>query len=170
MTNNTKKQILLAVALLAAAGYASAHDQFGSLGLSASATDYYVVNCFDDGSGPAYQMYYDLTDLTPYKSPVPTIPTLSVLSGQVTKDLMALTTSDLVVGDGNPGPSITVMGGAAAPGQGSGPGNYFITVDKSKATLASAVNKGIQSYHFTYHCQTKQSVHTGTEITQLQDE
>ena len=170
MTNNTKKQIILAASLLAAAGYATAHDQFGSLGISATATDYYVVACSDDGAGPPYQMYYDLADLTPYKSPVPTIPTLSVLSGQVTKDLMALTTSDLVVGDGNPGPSITVMGGAAASGQGSGSGNYFITVTKSKATLASAVNKGIQQYHFTYHCQTKQAVHTGTEITQLQDE
>ncbi len=152
MKINKKNQTLLAVSLLALAGNASAHDQSGDLGNAASATDYYVVTCSNDGSGAPYQLYFDLTDLTKNSAPV--------VSAQVTKDLMAATTSDLVDTDTAAGPAIILRGGAAAPGKGSGPGNYFVTIDKSKA--------GLEKYHFTFHCQTQNGDHTGTDITTLQ--
>ncbi|GAB6140752.1 hypothetical protein JCM14076_14810 [Methylosoma difficile] len=142
--NMTLKNTLLAASLLTVAGFASAHDQAGSLGSGIGATDYYVVTCDDDGSGTPARLAVSIIDQAPVVAPV--------ISVQVVKDLLAANATDQVDGDATPSPTITVA---------AGPGDYFVIVDKTKA--------GAETYNMTYHCTTNTGIHTGTSIFMLQN-
>lgn len=123
----------------------SAHDQGGSLGTDSSATDYYQVSCFDDGSGIADQLFFEVRgESKSVASPV---------SAQIIKGDLSMSTTDNVDGDQTYSPGIAVVGGS---------GTYFVIVDKSGA--------GKVNYTFEYHCQTSTGVHTGTDIAMVQNQ
>ncbi|MDO9103469.1 MAG: hypothetical protein Q7U57_00770 [Methylovulum sp.] len=137
------------VAMLAAIGYAgaaAAHDINGALGSAAGATDYYQVECFDDGTGPAEHLIVKIKDSTPVAAPL--------VSVQVTKGSIARNTTDAVDGNTTYSPTLKVKGGN---------GMYYLTVDK---TAANAENYNIQ-----IHCETSAGQHTGTfEPVRLQNQ
>jgi hypothetical protein len=139
------KTALISALLLAFSGIVAADGLSDSLGNPANATDYYVVDCQDDGRGPPNQLTVQVADNLPSAAPV--------VSVQVTKDFGAFNSTDQIDGDALFSPWVTLKGGA---------GSYFITVDKSKA--------GVESYSLTYHCQTSTGVHTGTSIFTLKNQ
>ncbi|MGZ8955932.1 MAG: hypothetical protein ACXW0Q_14790 [Methylovulum sp.] len=147
MKNITIKKAILATSLLAASGLVAAHDLSGTLGDADLSTDYYAINCFDDGSGAADRLELQVIDLAPAPTPNPFI------SAQITKGLVAKNTTDLVDGDTAFSPKRTLIGGA---------GNYLVTVNKTR--------KGAESYSISYHCMTSSGAHTGTQLTTLQNQ
>ncbi len=146
MKNNNLKRIGLAMAILLGAGYAEfalAHTAGGPIdgaGNNASATDYAIVSCYDDGDGPTDHLYMQIEDTSP---PVPGM----IMSFQASKDGKMTNTSDVTSGDGQPGPVALLF---------AGDGSYYVSVNK---TLA-----GLRNFVITYHCQTAGNVHTGTDI------
>jgi hypothetical protein len=137
---------LLAVALMAVTGLASAHTQSGALGSTTSggaATDIYSVSCYNDGSGAPAKIWYHVKDLAPVLAPVISI---QVESGGIS--------SDTVDGDANYSTAVTVAGTS---------GN--LKVMKSASTV-----KGSETYVAEFHCQTSNGTHTGTNWTMTQNQ
>lgn len=137
----------IAAALLPS-GRAAAHDQSGSLGSSASATDYYEISCFDDGTGPPGSLEVRIRDSAPGS-----LPQVSV---QVQRGLSLASVSDEITPDVVPSPSIYSNEGA---------GVYFVLVDKSGA--------GTKFYQLTYHCWTGpdgSGVHAGSALVTRQNQ
>ena len=94
-------------------GQVSAHDINGALGKTAGATDYYQVDCFDDGNGATAYLIVEIKDLPPVVSPM--------VSVQVTKGKLARNTTDAVDGNAAFAPIVNLPGGN---------GSYFLTVEK----------------------------------------
>jgi hypothetical protein len=137
--------VLLALAL-GGASLASAHTQNGSLGTSASATDYYAITCSNDGSGAPGSLVLEVLDAGPVAAPL--------VSAQIRKG--SLLTNTTPAGDGEWSPLVFLNGGA---------GTYDVLVDKSDA--------GAESYTLDFHCVTGTNgggVHTGTAIQVRQDQ
>ena len=103
----------LAAALLPA-DLAPAHDQGGSLGTTASATDYYEISCFDDGSGAPGSLQLRILDSSPGS-----LPQVSV---QIQRGLSLASVSDEITPDIVPSPWIYSNEGA---------GVYHVLVDKT---------------------------------------
>jgi hypothetical protein len=137
-------------ALLAClAGSATAHEQTGSLGADAAATDYYEVTCSDDGSGPPASLIVQVTDTGANGDPL--------VSVQAHKGSQFANTTDPADDDDTtPSPLVFVNGTA---------GVYEVLVDKSDA--------GAETYRLSFHCQTGANgggVHTGTSIAIRQNQ
>lgn len=155
-----KQNLIFTLLLLPAWKLSLAHDMDGTLGPSASASDYYQVHCYDDrgGAGPTERLAVDL--LTTGKA-------APVVSLQVSTEspLKIYSTTDPISGDStfsttiypaNDQPDTTLSG---KPHNANG--YYYVSVNKTQA--------GIQSYHFTYHCESSIG-HSGTDIAPLQDQ
>lgn len=138
--------LLLLAAIAAGAGEASAHDQPGSLGAAASATDYYRVSCIDDGAGPPVSLTLSVRDPAPSDA--------QRVSVQVEVAGVVANTTDMNDADALYSPTIALNGGL---------GTYHVLVDKNVA--------GSETYQFAYHCWTGPDgtgLHTGTGITAVQ--
>lgn len=116
-----------------------AHSQGGTLGTSASATDYYTVTCSDDGSGPPAALVAQVQDLAPVNAAA--LVSVTVNKGNATVH----STDNGTDGDAVASPLVSVSGGA---------GVYNVYVAKS--------NTGAETYTLTAHCNTAGGVHTGT--------
>jgi hypothetical protein len=144
------------LALLAAAGWpadADAHDQGGSLGIAASATDFYQVTCSQDpepGSPVPALLFLQVLDTS--SAPNPEAPALVAVQGQ--KGSLAANSTDPVGGDASASPGIMLSGGA---------GVYDVLVYKTEA--------GSDAYTLTYHCLTADLAdHTPTSISPKQNQ
>lgn len=141
-----KFKITLAAFLVAAAGcpvIVLAHDQSGTLGVDASATDYYKVNC----SGSSGKLFFNAQNVS--------APGSAPLNAQIVKQdqNLYMSTTDNVGGDQQSSPSLTAVGGS---------GKYSVIIDKSGA--------GKVKYAFDFHCETLDGVHTDTDIFKVQDQ
>ena len=107
----------------------------------------YTVNfteCFDDGNGPGDHLVIQIEDLSP---PVAGL----LVNMQAFKDNMMTNITDTVSMDGNPSATGILK---------AGNGIYFISVNKTDA--------GSRTFNVTWHCETSNNLHTGSEITVLQ--
>lgn len=139
---------LMIIALFGAiSSNALAHDLDGVLGPSASASDYYQIQCFDnkEGAGPARELELQLRAINS------AAPVVSMqVSRQETNTIYSAT--DRAGGDSEPSPSIVAE---------HGDGYYYLIINK---TL-----EGVQGYHITYHC-VSDAGHAGTEIQTIQSQ
>jgi len=136
------------VVLLLVAIETRAHDQAGSLGTAASATDYYRITCFDDGSGPPASLVIQVRDSSPGAAPR--------VSAQMQRGSALASTSDDLAADILASPEIVLDEGA---------GVYHVLVDKTGA--------GPKFYQLTYHCWTGPGgtgIHTGSSHSVRQDQ
>jgi hypothetical protein len=139
------------VVLLLALGHApsaGADTQTGTLGSTASATDFYQVTCTDDGGGPPGQMVMQVRDEAPASA--------AIVSVQVHKAGLLVNSTDPAEGDTAFSPLVMVNGGA---------GVYEVLVDKSGA--------GAEGYTLNFHCLVGTNgagMHTGTTITAVQNQ
>lgn len=141
---------LLPLMALGQAGAALAHDQSGFLAAAASSVDYYLVQCYNDGSGNAAHLYSQVINYTTGAS-VPKVSVQLLWTGTpVTANNIASNSTDPINGDAINSPAILQQGGN---------GYFYMAVNKTGA--------GAVTYDVTYHCQTADLVHTGTNITQL---
>lgn len=143
-----KNTIITASLLLVAVGHAgtvSADTKGGSLGSSASATDVYRVTCSTDGSGATHHLVTQVRDNAPVKPPK--------VSAVATKGGASTTSTDPV--DGNT---------AYSPEKELAKGNGAYTVSIKKSASGSEI------YTLLYHCETASDVHTGTSISQTQNQ
>ncbi|MEZ4215954.1 MAG: hypothetical protein R3E88_05710 [Myxococcota bacterium] len=139
-----------ALAALAAFGAsaAGAHSQPGTLGASASATDYHQVTCFDDGSGAPASLVVSILDASPGALPL--------VSVHVRRASSLATASDDATADAVPSPDVAVNESGGA---------YDVLVAKS--------GSGAKFYTLEYHCTTAPDgggVHTGSLLTTLQSQ
>jgi hypothetical protein len=108
----SKKMMVGLILATGVTGVASAHNQTGGLGTAASgnaATDVYVVNCYDDGSGAAAKLSLRVADLAPVLAPL-----ISIQA-----------TTNVNTGAGF-SPEVTLVGGA---------GNYILNISKAASTV-----------------------------------
>jgi len=112
----------------APAGLALAHTQDGSLGAPATATDYYHVTCSDDGRGKPQSMVLQIQNRGPSPAPVLVL---------VQRDNAAISSTDLVAGDGGYSPPTFLNGG-------EGVYNVFVTKTAD----------GGSNYALAYDCMT----------------
>lgn len=144
MKTTTLKKSLMAASLLAAAGFigtASAHTQTGSLGTTATATDYYQVTC---GTGTT-KLYLRVSDTSASDS--------VLVSAQAQKGTVAINTTDPTGGDGVYSPSVTLS---------SSTGVYDVLVDKTAANT--------QNYTLEVHCQDNAGVEKSTTVVSKQNQ
>jgi hypothetical protein len=87
----------------APAGLALAHTRDGSLGAPPTATDYYHVTCSDDGRGTPQSLVFQIQNSGPLPASVIVL---------VHRDSAAISSADLVAGDGGYSPPAFVNGGA----------------------------------------------------------
>ena len=152
-----KKNLIVSVVLATVgyAGFALAHDAGATLdpaGNNASATDLAQVFCYDDtpdSSQPPDHLYIQIEDLSP---PVPGL----LLSAQIYKDGNMTNITDTVSGDGLASAPLVLNGGSALGGFKI----YYISVSKTKA--------GARAFNITYHCQSANNTHIGTDISVYQ--
>lgn len=128
------------------------HDVEGTLGPDSSASDYYQIECYDDGQGAGNAKSLEIEFFT-------TTNAAPVVSLQVRTDKPVSLTNitDPVNGDNNPSRTVEL---ANIQTNSSANGYYYVTVNKNRY--------GIQSYHFTYHCIG--DGHAGTSTTALQNQ
>lgn len=142
------KNTVITASFLVAVGHAGtvyAHTKGGSLGSPASATDVYRVTCSNDGSGATHHLVTQVRDNAPVKPPK-----VSVVA---TKGGASTTSTDPV--DGN---------SAYSPEKELAKGNGVYTVSIKKSASGSEI------YTLQYHCETASGVHTGTSISQTQNQ
>lgn len=141
--NFTSRRASIALfAALGLTGNVYAHDIDGALGKAAGATDYYQVECFDDGNGAADHIVVSLKDLAPVAQPL--------LSVQVVKGKIAKNSTDAADGNATFAPTINVKGGN---------GFYTVLVDKTSSAP--------ETYTLQIHCETGAGLHTGTREPDL---
>jgi hypothetical protein len=131
------------------AGPAAAHTEAGSLGNGASATDYYLVICSDDGAGPPASLSIQVLDGSPAAAPL--------VSVQVRNGLELANSTDPTDGDTTASPLVHVNAGSGTV--------FDVLVDKSAA--------GSENYTLTFHCLTGPNgtgLHTGTDVVTRQDQ
>lgn len=141
----TKLNQALAGALLAITmGYAqlgAAHEGsavMDSEGIAPNFTGYAIVTCENEGDTPTDHLFATITDLSP---PVPNL----LVNLQIIKGDLAVSTTDPISGDANPGPEARLHGGN---------GVYLVLVNKT--------NAGARAFKLSYHCQTAAGIHTPT--------
>lgn len=146
-TTRTRVIVRTAVALgvLVAVNSAVGHEQKGSLGRDAGATDQYQVICtVGESSGEPHHLAMSVLDRTAGPA---------MISVQVSKGFAATNTTDTVGGDAKySAESVTIGGG----------GVYSVLVDKN--------GKGAQNYVLSFHCQDIDNIHAGTAIQTLQNQ
>lgn len=121
---------------------ASAHDQSQSLGVAASATDVYEVDC---ASAP--KLFFEIKSILSSSPPV---------SAQIINDTVALSTTDSAGGDKGFSPALEVV----KPGSSA---IYTVVVNKSSA--------GAANYAIEFHCENSDGSHASvTEIALKQDQ
>ncbi|MGJ0486209.1 MAG: hypothetical protein ACR65R_16985 [Methylomicrobium sp.] len=141
---NIKIKLLTVIGLLSMTYpfMSSAHDQSQSLGVAASATDVYEVDC---ASAP--KLFFEIKSILSSSSPV---------SAQVINDTVALSTTDSRGGDTESSPALEVVK----------PGNsaiYTVVVNKTAA--------GAANYAIEFHCENSDGSHASiTEIALKQDQ
>ncbi|MCF8006108.1 MAG: hypothetical protein K9K84_01755 [Methylovulum sp.] len=138
-------RIYSAFFLLAISGFTPltwAHDVIGSLKTSASATDYYKVTCYDDGSGATERLEVKIKDAAPVAPPLVSV----LVSKQMGKNFIVKNTTDGSDGNATYSPVISITGGN---------GDYFLGVNKS-SQLA-------ENYQLQLHCLTREGQHTGIQ-------
>jgi hypothetical protein len=155
MKNNCLQKIWLVASFLAAAGNTgaalahSAEALIDGAGNNASATDLAQVICYDDGNGAPHHLYTQIQDLS---GPVPGL----LVSTQIFTDKQMTSTTDPVSGDAYASNPAILVGSDS----GGGVQVYYISVSKTAA--------GPRTFSITYHCQTANDTHTGTDISVLQ--
>ena len=169
MTNfklGKKIQLGLVIILSATAQTAFAHDIAGTLLTSQGtrATDYYRIDCTLDeaaaSQSPVHHLVFSVNDGTAAGG---------ILNAQVTTTLSggaygsAAIVTDIKGADGISSP-IEQLNTLNYTNVGSSPQDvsFFASVSHSA--------KSNKSYVLTYHCQDEFSQHTGTNITQLQNQ
>src|SRR4249920_2991968 len=95
-------RLFLFLFLATPAGRVLAHTQNGSLGSAATATDYYVVSCSDDGSGPPGSLIVQVSNASAGA------PIVAVVAN---KGTLATNSSDPINADVDFGPLTWVNGG-----------------------------------------------------------
>ncbi len=128
-----------------------AHEQSGSFTSgAAAATDYYQVTCSDDGNGAPDHLSFQVKDLTPNASRV------SVLVGKgatCSPKACARNSTDRIDTDA----AYSLPASVA-----QGPGVYLVFVKHT--------GPGSDAYSLSYHCETVDNLHTGTNITARQQQ
>ena len=119
-----------------------AHEQSGTLGDAASATDIYTIVC-EAGSS---QVYFDFYSSLPKGSPTDLVLSAQVLGGKNTITMTDPNSSDKLPSRGD---EIQSDG-------------LIVLVNKNKT--------GKANFALDYHCQSASGDHTGTEITQIQNQ
>ncbi|GAB4270721.1 MAG: hypothetical protein Kow0065_20520 [Methylomicrobium sp.] len=104
------------------------------------------ITCFNDGNGDPDHLFADVQDLS---SPFPDL----LVNVQLYKGNQAINITDPYSGDGAPSPAIKLQGGA---------GVYRILVNKT--------GLGPRAFEVTWHCETADGTHTGTDIVVRQFE
>lgn len=136
------RTIVLAALPLTTAGSAVAHDMSSPLTATAAASDYFQVTCQNDEAVTEHLFFRLSGSRSPSAPPV---------SAQITKGALATNvTVDPAAGFSR---EVEIHGGG---------GDYYVTVNKSKA--------GRANYGFEYHCQSATGVHTGTDTVTLQNQ
>lgn len=144
MRRSHLKTMLAAVSALfvaAPAGLAFAYTQDGSLGAPSTATDYYQVTCSNDGRGAPQSLVFQVQNTGPLPAPVMAL---------VHRDNAAMSSADIVAGDGGYSPLAFVNGGS---------GVFDVFVIKTA--------DGGSNYTLDYSCMTGNNgggVPTGTTI------
>lgn len=98
-----------------------------------------AVSCGNDGRGPADHLVVQITDLS---APVPGM----LVSAQILKNNRMINVTDPVSGDGKASAFVSLQGGA---------GSYYVSINKTAT--------GSRNVFVTYHCQTAEGNHTGTD-------
>jgi hypothetical protein len=139
MRNKRKFLMQIGIVWLCQASGVLAHDQSGSLGAQASATDYYELECFDDGNGSPEHLFFEVRGDTRN--------TAVQVSGQVVNGSQAASATDHTSGDSSYSPQLKVVH--------EGDNDvYRMVIDKN--------GPGVAQYSLQYHCETGNGVHTGT--------
>jgi hypothetical protein len=144
MKTATMKNAAVIASLLLATGYAgvgAAHEKTESLGAAPTASDLYLISCYDDGNGTPAKLVFSVSDLNPPAAP---FVAMSVRKGKSAWK----TVVDRVDGDNNSSP----QGVLAKRG-----GTY-----KARISKAGPTRTGSEIYNATFHCMTASNVHTGT--------
>ncbi|BAW80170.1 hypothetical conserved protein [Candidatus Nitrosoglobus terrae] len=145
-----KQIIVFIIAALKFNANAVAHDQVGSLGEDASATDYYLVMCSTSPGGETGLLRTQILDATTTAGGGK----ISVVSQFQNETMIkAATASDPNRLDDQPGPAAILPGANGA---------FNVFVHKLK--------EGPKNYQLTYHCMTSEGSHTGTSLTTIQDQ
>ncbi len=134
---------LIILSIVLYSGVSHAHTGGGTLdseNMFRSFTGQAQITCFDDGNGPADHVIVRIRDNSP---PVPNL----LVNLQVYKGNKANSISDTTSGDADFSPFITLQ---------AGPGVYWILVNKTDV--------GTRFFEIEWHCNTIDSVHTGTDI------
>ncbi|MXS78092.1 hypothetical protein ABF87_09005 [Nitrosomonas sp. JL21] len=121
---------------------ANAHDitnvTMDPEGINAGFLGYAQFSCFDDGNGLPDSLIIAIKDLSPPQQDL-------LVSAQIIGKSNAANTTDPISGDSENSPEIRVH-------EGSGP--YLVLVNKS--------GPGPREFSLTYHCETIDNRHTGT--------
>lgn len=137
--------IFVAGCMLGFATFSSAHGGGGivmdAAGVSRTFTGVVLVTCFDDGNGPAENLIARIRDNS---SPVPGL----FVNLQLVKNNKAVNITDIVSGDADYSPFVTLHGG---------PGVYNMIINKTDV--------GERNFDVEWHCNTVDGIHTGTEIS-----
>jgi myo-inositol-hexaphosphate 3-phosphohydrolase len=152
MQNHLQRLFWAALIALANPAALRAHDMSGTLGPGSSASDYYQIECLDDGAGAGNATYLEIALLTKTKNS----PVVS-LQVSTAEPLSLSNITDPINGDSSPSRVVDV----ANDQNGTANGSYYVSVNKTQA--------GVQSYHFTYHCMGEYG-HAGTQIGVLQNQ
>ncbi|BAW80169.1 hypothetical conserved protein [Candidatus Nitrosoglobus terrae] len=144
-----KQRVVLIVIALGWSINVFAHNQIGTLGDPASATDFYMVQCSTDSGGVTGRLYTQILDGTTTAGGGK----ISVVSEFNGDNIIDATTASAPVRDGQNGPA-SILPGAD--------GIFLMFVHKLK--------EGVKDYNVTYHCQSSEGVHTGTSIQTIQDQ
>jgi hypothetical protein len=149
-----KKLIQLLTVLLGVIGtveLVSAHETAGAIGrksTKAGGIDKYNITCFDNNSGAPDHLFVQVFDTPRPRNPA-RISVQAFVSATGAVSAISLAPNDKAF----PSNSIKLVGGA---------GLYEVDVTKSRSK-----KKGVEIYAITYHCQTANSVHTGTTEAEL---
>lgn len=152
MQNRPVRLLLLALLTIFSPAMVWAHDMDGMLGPDSSASDYYQIECLDDGTGAGDAKYLEVELVTRTKG----APVVS-LQVSTTQPLTISNITDPISGDSNASRVVDVANNQ----NGTANGSYYVSVNKTQA--------GVQTYHFTYHCMGE-NAHAGTQISVLQNQ
>lgn len=183
MRKVTLKNKLLIASMMAALGFtteAMAHNEAGSLGEAADATDFYQVRCTTDSGGTTGKLWISILDPTPTQGGgKESVVGQVVDQSKVTQGGFIQTASDPVrvhwvdangnlisIGDIYKG----VEGAHPIPDTEYGPETYLWGGNGAYTLAVHKLKAGTKNYVLQYHCLTANDLHTGTTIILLQDQ
>ncbi|WP_428353464.1 hypothetical protein [Methyloprofundus sp.] len=137
-----KTALLLVSSAFSSISFAhSAGAILGAVGNNAHATAFAAITCFDDGNGSPAGLFAEIRGgVEPEDG--------GLISMQLHKGRQVTSTTDTVLGDADFSEAVQLN---------AGPGVYNMFVNKTD-------EDSIQ-FEVTWHCMTKDQVHTGTDIT-----